>query len=407
VKIDVLPVRPAVRSDVPVTLDVLIRITPPTPAVLPDRPPLNLALVLDRSGSMSGARKIEYARQAAIFAVEQLLPSDRISVTIFDDHVELLVPSTMASNRAHIIDLIRGVVPRGSTALHAGWQQGANQVREFLLQGGLNRALLLTDGLANIGETISDNICTDVKRLAVQGVSTTTMGVGADYNEDLLEAMAKSGDGNYYYIEAPVQLADIFQTELRGLMATTGRRVLLSMEPRQGVEVIDVLNDLERDPTGQLVLPNLVMGMPVEVVLRLQVQPWVQAGVADLIAFRLNWLDPRSGEQTQEASLALPGVSESGWNGLESNELVRERAALQMAGRLKRQATRHMEQGESDEALRKLAESRQCLDDLPGSEDVSREQDDIKSVEELVREGDMNRGAKLGKYQQYKRGHSH
>jgi Ca-activated chloride channel family protein len=405
-KIEVLPFRPAVRSDVPVTLDVLLRILPPEVTAAPERPALNVGLVLDRSGSMEGARKIDYARQAAAFAVEQLLPEDRVSVTIFDNEVELLVPSTKASQRQHIIDLIRGVQPRGSTALHAGWTQGANQVREFLLQGGLNRVLLLTDGLANVGETNTDNICTHVKGFAVQGVSTTTMGVGNDYNEDLLEAMAKSGDGNYYYIESPVQLADMFATELRGLMATTGRRVLLGLEPRPGVEVVDVLNDLDRDPQGRLVLPNLIVGLPVEVVLRLRVQPQVTASVADLCAFHVSWIDPRGGEQSQEASLALPGVTESGWNGLESNALVRERAALQEAGRLKRQATFDMDQGLSDQALEKLSRSRQSLEGLDPSQEVELEKQDIDSVEKRVREGDLRAAAKLGKAQRYMQEHS-
>src|SRR5205823_2363156 len=135
----------------------------------------------------------------------------------------------------------------------------------------------------------------------------------------------------------------IFQTELRGLMATTGRRVRLQVEPRQGVVVADVLNDLERDEQGRLVLPNLIVGMPVEVVLRLQVPPQAGTGLHRLCGFRLSWLDPRGGEQTQEAALHVHAVSEADWNALEDNARVRERAALQLAGRLKRQATQSME----------------------------------------------------------------
>lgn len=404
--LEIHPLRPAVRRDIPITLDVLMRISPPAPVAVPDRPPLNLALVLDRSGSMSGAGKIGYARQAACFAVEQLLPEDRVSVTLFDEQVELLVPSTKAEQRGRILDQLRRVEPRGSTDLHAGWLSGANQVREFRTQGGLNRVLLLTDGLANAGETNPEAITAHVKTFAAQGVTTTAMGVGADYNENLLEAMAKAGDGNYYYIESPVMLQDLFQTELHGLMATTGRHVLLELLPQPGVEVVDVLNDLERDAQGRLLLPNLVLGLPVEVVLRLQVQPQTTASVANLCAFRVHWLDPRGGEHSREASLALPGVTESGWGELEPNPQVVEQSALQMAGRLKRQATHFMDQGDSASALEALSLSRSSFEDVQPSAVVLQELEDIEALSKSVSEGELNLSSKRAKYQHYNRQNS-
>ena len=192
--------------------------------------------------------------------------------------------------------------PRNGTALHSGWQEGASQVRQHLLPAGLNRVLLLSDGQANVGETNPDAIATDVNRLTREGVSTTTMGVGDDYNEDLMETMARSGDGNYYYIESPQQLADIFQTELKGLMANFGNIVSLGIEPQDGVVLADVLNDLDRLPTGRLKLANLIAGIPLIIVVRLNVPPVSEE--KELCHFRLAWNAPdQPGRQKMRVSL--------------------------------------------------------------------------------------------------------
>jgi Ca-activated chloride channel family protein len=264
--------------------------------------------------------------------------------------------------------------------------------------------LLLTDGLANVGETNADNIATDVKRLAVEGVTTTAMGVGADYNEDLLEAMARSGDGNYYYIESPKQLPDIFQTELQGLMATVGRGVRLGLEAESGATVADVLNDFERDPDGRLALPNLIVGMPVDVVVRLNVPP--QAHRADVLRVRLAWQTAEGVAQEATAVLALPAVGAAEWDALAADAAVQERAVLLQCGRLKRQATKHIEQGRKDEALSLLRQARELLAALPRSPLVEDEERDLKAVEQRLEEGDYIGSAKLGKYQHYQRTHS-
>ena len=235
------------------------------------RPPLNLALVIDRSGSMAG-QKLDYARQAAVYAVDQLRAEDRVSIVAFDDRVETVVASTTAADKARLRDGIARIDTRGSTALHAGWVEGGAQVGGHLETGRLNRVILFTDGQANVGETRPDAIANDVHGLATRGVSTTTLGIGSDYNEDLLEAMARAGDGNYYFIESPGQLPGLFAAELRGLLATVGRNVSLGLEPGPGVEILEVLNELERNSYGRLQLPNLLAGAaPVEVTLRLRV----------------------------------------------------------------------------------------------------------------------------------------
>src|SRR5262245_40664081 len=288
--VELTPLYPAVRRDAPTALDVLVRITPPVPAAPDRRPALNLGLVLDRSGSMQAHNKIDFARAAAAFVVRQLRPGDRASLTVFDHEVRTLAPNAPAEDPGRLEDLIRGVQPRGSTALHGGWREGAAQVAAHLVPGGLNRVLLLTDGLANVGETAPDVIAADVHRLAREAVSTSALGLGDDFHEDLLEAVARAGDGNYCYVESPAQLPDFFRAELSGLAATAGTAVTLAVEPRAGAAVADVLNDLDRMPDGRLKLPNLVAGLPVLVLVRLDVPPLATG--AEVCRFRLAWDAP-------------------------------------------------------------------------------------------------------------------
>ncbi len=357
----VIPARSAVCLDADVTLDVLVQITPSLPEVHFVRPPLNLALVLDRSGSMDGARKMEYARRAAVFVVEQLLPTDRISVTIFDDHVETIVPATLAVNKRTIVDRINATVPYGSTDLHGGWRQGAAQAETGLVAGGINRVLLLSDGRANVGVTDPNTIAAEARGLTAHGVSTTTLGVGDDYNEDLMETLAKAGDGNYYFIETPSQLQDLFQTELHGLMATSGQKVSLGLEPGDGVKVVDVLNDFDTLANGRRQLPNLIAGMPIAVVVRLNVPARRMSGT--LLNVRLAWDAPRGSERLvlRERLGGLPAVPMADWQALPIDPVVSEHQALLMAARAQREASRAHERGDLDTTAQWLTLSEQVL----------------------------------------------
>ncbi len=217
------------------------------------------------------------------------------------------------TDKPGLVAQIKKIGPRGSTALHAGWASGAQQVLEHVAWQGLNRVLLLSDGLANHGLTEPEAICGEVRGMAAHQVSTSTIGVGDDYNEDLMGAMARAGMGNYYFVENSVQLADIFQTELQGLMATTGRRAELAVRPGPAVELADVLTELERGSAGQIKLPDLVSDMPISILLRVRATP--QPCRSEFCRFHLAW-DP-TGETPQvrqelEVSLALPGCPVGG-----------------------------------------------------------------------------------------------
>jgi Ca-activated chloride channel family protein len=401
-KLTVTPLRPAVRSDLPTTLDVLLTITPPPADTSTVRPPLNLALVLDRSGSMGERNKMTFAREAAVFAVRELKPTDRVSVIAFDDKIEVVVANAPASDAEAVVRKINGIHPRGSTALHGGWQEGARQIQANRQAEGVNRVLLLSDGLANVGEARPDVIANEVHTVATAGVSTSTLGVGDDYNENLMEAVARSGDGNYYYVESPAQLPGIFRTELNGLSATAGVDVTLALDPRAGVTVADVLTECARTPDGRLRLPNLIAGVPVRVVVRLNV-PAV-SGEQDLLHFRLDWHAPKDDiRQSADARLVLPAVPGPVWDGLAENAEVKEQVLLLVVAKQKQEAARAAEAGDLAAARAYNAANMRMLRAAPASPEVAQTICEQQLIDEDLDEGEVEKFKKRAKEQAYRR----
>jgi Ca-activated chloride channel family protein len=402
-RIELIPARWAACSDEAVTLDVLARITPPLPDVHFPRPKLNLALVLDRSGSMSEGKKMEYAREAAAFAVSQLLGTDRVSITVFDDQIETTAPGALATDKPRLIRSLNAVHPRGSTDLHRGWKEGAHQAEVGLLNVGINRVMLLSDGMANVGVTDPATIASEARGIAARGVSTTTLGVGESYNEDLLESMASAGDGHYYYIETPTQLTDIFQTELQGLMATIGNKVSLGLEPAEGVVVSDVLNDYEKLESGRFKLSNLVAGMPILTVIRLTVPARRMCGT--LLNVRLAWDDSQGhGRQVLIERLGgLPVQTKLEWEALPVDPEVFEQQSLLMAARAQKEASRAHERGDVAGTRRWLAASYDLCAAVPGSAAMIEELGAIEQMRTALDAEDTQHFRKFAKWRSYQR----
>jgi Ca-activated chloride channel family protein len=403
-KLEIIPARPAVCRDDVTVLDVLLRITPPVPEIQFVRPPVNLGIVLDRSGSMAEGSKMVHAREAACFAIGQLLPTDRVSVTVYDDQIETIAPSAPVLDKPGLVARIQGIAPRGSTALHGGWAAGAQQVAQHLAWGGLNRVLLLSDGLANVGLTDPNAIRGEVRAMAGRGVSTSAIGVGKEYNEDLLEAMAQAGDGNYYYVESSVQLADIFQTELQGLMATTGRDAGLTIETDHGATVQEVLTELVRQPSGRLALPNLVMGMPISVVVRLRVPP--QRDRAELCRFFIDWEEPGGAAPQRRslgAGLSISPVSAGQWAEMPVDPAVAEQVALLMAAKARNEVIAAIDRGDATTARGWLDQIRQVIANAPQTTEIASEWQQLQATMDLLARGEMTSARKGEHYRQYYR----
>src|ERR1041384_8014950 len=332
------------------TVDVLIRITPPALSTSrpnwKGRPDLNLSLVLDRSGSMEGEKMIR-AREAAMFCVDQMLATDRLSVVTFDDRIDVLFPSEPVTNKQAMKDLISRVTARNSTALHEAWVRGGLTVSERLLDPGINRVVLITDGLANVGITNTDEIVTQAMGVFQRGVSTSTIGIGADFNEDLLMPMAQSGGGNAWHVVEPDDMQHIFQIELEGLIAQFAHTVSLSLIPADGVRVVDVLNDFEFTETGRYRLPNLQAGSPLNIVVQLRVGAQELGTQMHLLDLRLGFTpqDAKNAEVLKQAhTVEFTTLSEAERSDV--NDEVIKTVQFLMNARARNEAMKRMDRGD-------------------------------------------------------------
>ncbi|HZS46254.1 MAG TPA: VWA domain-containing protein [Blastocatellia bacterium] len=394
------------------TIDLLIRIVPPEPDPgIGRRPKLNLSMVLDRSGSMSG-EKMDHARRAAMYCIDQLLSTDRISVVIFDDVVETLINSCLAENKSDLKERISTIMARNSTALHEAWVRGGLQISQHLDSGAINRVLLITDGLANVGLTNTDEIVSQSKGLAERGVSTSTIGIGGDFNEDLLLPMATAGGGNAWHVEHADDMQRIFAVELEGLIAQIGHSVSLGMIPSDGVRLVDVLNDFEMNENGRYKLPNLQAGSPIEVVVQLKL-PAQPAGMKmRLFDLRLGFTpQDRASAEVIKHSFEIEFDTEESVSQLTANPEVAKAVRLLMNARARREAMKKLDTGDLVGSQQIIAQAVRATyvacAPMASTPEVQQELEMLNNLSDELR-GSEPRGMTRKKlsYQSYLRGRS-
>jgi Ca-activated chloride channel homolog len=251
---------------------VVAQVTAPQAVSSTERAPVNLAFVIDRSGSMANGR-LQLAMNAVEEGIARLKPSDRFSVVVYDDHIDSLVSGAFATAEATrgAIERLRHVGARGATDLGGGWLRGCEHVASELLELGVNRVLLLTDGLANRGMTSLEELEHHAAELRKRGVSTSTFGVGDSFNEVLLQAMAQAGGGQFYDIASAAQIRDHIESEVGETLEVVAHDVRLDVTFPDSVRVEPLGAFQARIGPGRAIveLADLVSGQQVDVPLRL------------------------------------------------------------------------------------------------------------------------------------------
>lgn len=324
------------------------------------RSPLNLAVVLDRSGSMTGA-KLEKARQAAMQLVDRLAPDDVFSLIAYSDEADVLVPARRVEDRSDLKRRISGIEAGGSTALYSGVKTGAAEIEEYISAKRINRVMLLSDGLANVGPSSTRDLRRLGRDLARQGIAVTTIGLGDDYNEDLMAGLAEASDANYYYVKDTEKLPDIFAKELGELMTIAAREIRIEIICPDGVKPLDLIGRSETFEGQQTTvkLSHLTIGQNRFLFLRCRVQD----NTPEIARIKITYLDEiEGGEQTASSAVRVRFTEDKEIAARSVNSAIVAEKELFVTAVRKDEALADADAGNYREAAQKLKTQAAVLD---------------------------------------------
>lgn len=320
------------------------------------RPAVNVAIVLDKSGSMQGD-KIAQAKSAAIEAVGRLRDDDIVSIVVYDNGVNVLVPATKASDRETIIAEINKINAGGGTALFAGVSKGAAELRKFKQDDKVNRVILLSDGIANVGPSSTAELSSLGESLLKEGISVSTLGLGLNYNEDLMTGLASASNGNHAFIENAQDLVGVFNNEFDDLLSVVATDFEIEVQVNDDVRPVRVLGSNADIDGNKVTLPlaQLYSKQLRYFVIEIEVQPGELGAIRDLASVKVKYKNMQTETEDRLASDLQVRFSDNAQQVTsDTNAEALAFCTLQLTTLRNRQATELADAGKADEAKKLL-----------------------------------------------------
>jgi Ca-activated chloride channel homolog len=362
-----------------------------------ERVPLNLALVIDRSGSMSGD-KIAFAKKAAQFVVDNLQADDRVSIVQYDDQIDVVSPSGPVSDKAELRRRIAIIEARNMTNLSGGLLAGYEQAESTKADRYVNRVLLLSDGLANLGITDPAQLQQIVQeKFRNAGIALSTFGVGADFDEVLMTNLSEYGGANYYFIESPDRIPTIFAEELKGLLAVVAQNVKMKIQLPAGYFRCEKVYGFPADITGDAVQINfndLFSQEKKAVLLRLVAVRPPDQNLEFVVTLGYDDVLETYQHLEHQQSLGLELTADANLVQKNAQTAVAEQTTLFIANDLYEEVIRLADRMHFDEARNQLAQLKMYMEkhfqSIPPSEELKKLYEEILRYEQqLARMEDM------------------
>ena len=360
-----------------------------------ERAPLAVALVIDKSGSMSADDKMENAKRGAIEALKFLGAKDIAAVIAYDTEAFVVTGAGAVNETAHFVRGISSLKAGGNTALYDGVTMGAGEIERFLESGYVPRIILLSDGLANVGPSSVRELASLGRALSRRGITVTTIGLGLDYDEDLMTTLASVSGGNSYFARTKDRLEDIFRRDMEDAVAITGRGVRVTLLCEDGVRPIrSVGREGIRNANEIVVDIDNLYGMEKYAIFELEIPISEAEGAIRAASVKVEYMDAVTGSAiTLKSHLDIEYSANEDYARAQRDSEITSQAEIARNAEILEQAVKLSDSGRAAEASAILREQAQYLA-KPEYADDERMQEEIAYLNSLAadisNEGEMS-----------------